>query len=65
MCLPYTMKVLRQKSFMVFTVFSMSAKLLYYIKNFFNMALFKYGFKRKYVGFCENFFAKVCMYNLL
>ena len=28
------------------------------------MALFKYGFKRKYVGFHENFFTKVCLYNL-
>ena len=28
------------------------------------MALFKYGFKRKYEGFCECFFAKVCVYNL-
>ena len=29
------------------------------------MVLFKYGFKRKYVGFHESFFAKVCVYNLL
>ena len=28
------------------------------------MALFKYGFKRKYEGFCESFFVKVYMYNL-
>ena len=46
----YTVKVLRQKSFAVFVIFSMSAKLFY-----FKMALFKYGFKRKYVGFCESF----------
>ena len=55
----YTMKVSRQKSFAVFMIFSMSAKLFY-----FKMALFKYGFKRKYVGFHESFFTKVCVYNL-
>ena len=55
------MKVLRQKSFMVFTVFT-------WLHNFFickfKMALFKYGFKRKYVGFHKSFIAKVCVYNL-
>ena len=29
------------------------------------MALFKYGFKGKYVSFCESFSVKVCVYNLL
>ena len=30
----------------------------------FKMVLFKQGFKRKYEGFSEHFFVKVCMYNL-
>ena len=59
--IPYTMRVSRQKSFVLFVLFYMSMK-LFHIEV---QALFKYGFKRKYEGFCKSFFSKVCVYNLL
>ena len=41
----YTLKVPRQKSFVVFTLFCMSVK-LFYMKVQDGTALFKYGFKK-------------------
>ena len=54
-------EVSRQKSFMVFVLFACSRS---YLICKFKMALFIYGFKRKYEGLCERFFTKVCVYNL-
>ena len=61
--LPYTMKVLRQKSFAVFVIFACPWNCLYEnLKlSYSNMDLRE----SMYVGFHESFSAKVCVYDLL
>ena len=59
--LPYTMKVLRQKSFVVLCFLHVRKTLYIKVQD---DAVLVYGFKRKYEGFHESFFVKVCVYNL-